>query len=234
MAGRKMIRTTTIGIVVLALSAHGASALRSAASSDALDGDLADDVRIAAPAASPPAPATVPRPAASLPAAPASERALSANPLWAVPLSQLSGTRDRPIFSSSRRPVPTAVAPQPVVAKAAPPPKKNEPERPPLSLVGTIAAGDEGFGIFLDSSTKAALRLRVGEDYQGWQLRLIQGREVTMEKDQLAAVLSMPKPGAASVGGDVRLLPASSPSSGKSLPATPRRLLINPVAEHFR
>jgi hypothetical protein len=236
MARREMMRTVAIGVVLLSLSAQGASALRSAGSSDALDGDLADDARTAEPAAAPsaPTPAAAPRPTVLPSAAPASERALSANPLWAVPLSQLPGTRERPIFSSSRRPVPAAVAAQPVVAKVAPAPKKNEPERPPLSLVGTIAGGDEGFGIFLDLPTKAAVRLKLGDDYQGWKLRLIQGREVTMEKDQLAAVLSMPKPGTASAAGDVRLLPASSASSGRSLPATPRRLLINPVAEHFR
>jgi general secretion pathway protein N len=235
MARREVMRTVTIGMMLLTLSAQGASALRSAGSSDAPDGDLADDALIAVPAGAPatPTPAAAPRPTVLPSAAPASERALSANPLWAVPLSQLPGTRERPIFSSSRRPVPAALATQPVVVKVAPAPKKSEPERPPLSLVGTIAGGDEGFGIFLDPSTKAAVRLKLGDDYQGWKLRLIQGREVTMEKDQLAAVLSMPKPGTASAG-DVRLLPAGSASSGRSLPATLRRLLINPVAEHFR
>ena len=67
--------------------------------------------------------------------------------------------------------------------------------RPPLSLVGTIASDDEGFGIFLDQSTKQALRLKLGEDYQGWRLRMIRGREVTMEKDQQEATLTLPSPG---------------------------------------
>ena len=38
-----MMRTITIGIVLLALSAHGGSALTSAASNDALDAGLADE-----------------------------------------------------------------------------------------------------------------------------------------------------------------------------------------------
>jgi general secretion pathway protein N len=135
---------------------------------------------------------------------------LSANPLWAIPLTRLSGTRDRPIFSPSRRPPPAAAAAEPVVAKAAPPPRIREPEPPQLSLVGTIASGDEGFGIFLDPSTSAALRLKVGEDYQGWKLLLIQGREATMAKDQQAAVLSLPQPGAGQATGEVRLLPAGA------------------------
>jgi hypothetical protein len=88
--------------------------------------------------------------------------------------------------------------------------RKKEPELPQLALVGTIASDEEGFGIFLDQSTKTALRLKVGEDYQGWKLRAIQGREVTMEKDQQAAVLTLPLPGAGQPGGEVRLLPASA------------------------
>ncbi|MDB5567347.1 MAG: hypothetical protein JWP84_3913 [Tardiphaga sp.] len=202
-----MRRMFTISTVLLALSVHSASALTSAVSNDALDADLADDARTAGPPAASPIPAG---PRQVVVPAPASERALSANPLWAIPLTQLSGTRDRPIFSSSRRPLPAAVVAEPVVAKATPPPRKREPEPPQLSLVGTITSGDEGFGIFLDQSTKAALRLKVGEDYQGWKLRSIQGREVTLEKDQQAAVLSLPQPGAGQAGGEVRLLPASA------------------------
>jgi hypothetical protein len=218
MAGREMMRTIMIGVVMLALTAFDASVLTSAASNDALDADLTDHIRTAGP---PAAPATE-TPAASPPAAPARQQALGANPLWAVPLTQLSGTRDRPIFSPSRRPAPAVVAAETVVAKALPPPRKHEPEPPPLSLVGTIASGDEGFGIFLDRSTKAALRLKVGEDYQDWKLRSIRAREVTMEKDQQAAVLGLPQPGAGQASGEVRLQPASLAK------------LIHPVAEHFR
>jgi hypothetical protein len=227
MAGREMMRTTTIGIVLLALLAQQAVALTTAGSNDALDADLADDARtVGTPAASStPAPIVAPALAVAPSAVPASERVLSANPLWAIPLTRLSGTRDRPIFSPSRRPPPAAVAAEPVAAKAAPPPRIREPEPPQLSLVGTIASGDEGFGIFLDPSTSAALRLKVGEDYQGWKLLLIQGREATMAKDQQGAVLSLPQPGAGQAAGEVRLLPVgaiklppvnSRPSPGRS------------------
>jgi hypothetical protein len=231
MAGREMMRTVTIGMVLLALSAHGASALTSAALDQALDTDLRDDARTAGSPAAPSTATVAVAPAVLPPAAPAPERALSANPLWAIPLTQLSGTRDRPIFSPSRRPVPAAVAAEPVVAKAAPPPRKREPEPPPLALVGTIASGDEGFGIFVDQSTKVALRLKVGEDYQGWKLRTIRGREVTLEKDQQVAILTLPQPGAAKAGGEVRLLPASPVKSPWAMPPTS---LVNPVADHFR
>jgi hypothetical protein len=218
MAGREMMRMITVGVVLLALSIHGASALTSA---DALDADLRDDAQTAGASAVPSAPIpAAPQPAILPSAAPASERTLSANPLWAIPLTQLSSTRDRPIFSPSRRPVPAAVAAESVVAKVAPPPRKPEP--PQLALVGTIASDDEGFAIFLDQSTKAALRLKIGEDYQGWKLLMIQGRDVTMARDKQVAVLSLPQPGAGSASGGTRLLSASAVTLPSAMPPLSR------------
>ena len=199
-----------IGAALLLLSLHAADAAKSTGSDDVLDAGL-DDARAAGSAvtAVPVAPPVTTVRVVAPPTAPAPERALSANPLWAIPLTQLSTTRDRPIFSPSRRPPPAAVAAESAIVKA-PAVRKKEPEVPQLALVGTIASDEEGFGIFLDQSTKGALRLKVGEDYQGWKLRAIRGREVTMEKDQQAAVLTLPQPGAAHPGGEVRLLPVSA------------------------
>ena len=128
---------------------------------------------------------------------PPQERALSANPLWAIPLATLSNTRERPIFSASRRPPPAAAAPV-TVAKAPPPPKAPRVERPPLALVGTVASDDESFAIFVDQGTRAALRLKIGEDFQGWRLRAVQGRDAILERDQQTEILSLPQPGATS------------------------------------
>jgi general secretion pathway protein N len=132
--------------------------------------------------------------------------------LWAIPLTKLSGTRDRPLFSPSRRPSPPLVASEPAPAPPPPPPQKKEIQPPPLSLVGTIASDEEGFGIFLDHATKQAIRLKIGEDYQGWRLRAIQGRQVSMEKDQQTAVLTLPLPGGES-SGEVQLIPVSTNDS---------------------
>lgn len=193
-----MMRNRVIGITVLALSVWaGVSASRSAISNPALD-DPADGVRAGSPTTSnlpePPAAVvqvTAPQPK---PAAPAAEPALSANPLWAMPLSQFPVTRERPIFSPSRRPPPVAVAPA-VAPKVVAVPKPKEPERPQLTLVGTIASDEEGFGIFLDQSSKAVLRLKIGEEFQGWKLRSVQGRETALEKDQQIVTLVLPRPG---------------------------------------
>jgi hypothetical protein len=209
-----MMRKFLIAITVLALSVYGGiSASTSAVSNDALD-DQAEGPRMGAAAASAwtnPA-ATVVQVTATPPApvAPGSERTLSANPLWAMPLAQFPVTRDRPIFSPSRRPPATAVAPV-VAPKVAAMPKPREPERPQLTLVGTIASDEEGFGIFVDQSTKAVLRLKVGEDFQGWKLRSVQGRETALEKDQQVVTLALPQPGVGQVTSEVPPPPPAPP-----------------------
>jgi general secretion pathway protein N len=125
--------------------------------------------------------------------------ALAGNPLWKLPVMELSSTRERPIFSASRRPptMPTYVAPVAI----RPPVKPPELERPAVSLVGTVIGTDVHIGVFLETATKNVVRLRVGEDHQRWVLRLITAREVTLVKDSgQAMVLNLPPPGEASDG----------------------------------
>jgi hypothetical protein len=204
MEGQQMMRRhLTIALALWALSLR-ATVAATAMSGDALDAGIEDETRLTGSGHS--EPVTTVRVVAP---SPVPQRPLSANPLWAIPLSKLSGTRDRPIFSPSRRPPPPAVAAETEAAPPPPPPPRRAPEPPPVSLVGTIAGGDESFGIFVDQSTKTPLRLKIGEDYQGWKLKTIQGREATMEKDKQAAVLTLPAPGGESAG-EVRLIPVSA------------------------
>jgi hypothetical protein len=183
---------------VLLLAAFGVAVSTSASGTDVSDIDASTPRRTEAPIASPPSDSAPPAVAVKPQGAPvvASEGAAGANPLWAIPLATLSQTRDRPIFSSSRRPPPPAVVPVPQV-KAPPPPLKSPPaERPQLSLVGTVAGSEQSFGIFLDQASKTALRLKVGEAFQGWKLRSVQGREATFERDQQITILSLAQPDA--------------------------------------
>jgi general secretion pathway protein N len=126
----------------------------------------------------------------------------SGNPLWTLPLKQLSMTRDRPIFSPSRRPPPpkqTLVAP--VAVRQVTP---AEPERPTVSLLGTIigSKADDQIGVFIDSATQSVIRLRVGEDHEGWVLRIVKARQATLVKDgEVAVVLDLPAPGEGGVTG---------------------------------
>jgi general secretion pathway protein N len=125
-------------------------------------------------------------------------RARTGNPLWAVPLRSLSATRERPIFSPSRRPPSPAVVAAPFVeAVKPPPPKPPEPDHPLLTLIGTIVGESEGIGIFLDQVTNNVVRIRTGELRSGWLLRSVQGREAIFENDLRAATLAIPAPGEA-------------------------------------
>ena len=119
----------------------------------------------------------------------------SGNPLWAFPLSSLTVTRERPLFSASRRPPAPPVVVQPVVQArpVPPPPPPRAPELPRLSLVGTVA-GDQGIAVFVDQTTQTIVRLRTGEGHDGWVLRTVGGREVTLQNDRDTAVLSLPAP----------------------------------------
>ena len=130
------------------------------------------------------------------------QSAPTGNPLWAIPLSSLTATRDRPLFLPSRRPPAPAVAGTPVVA--APPtvaPPTAEPEQPPLTLVGAVANEHEGIAVFLDQATNSVIRLKTGQDYSGWVLRSVKGREAVLQKDQRTTTLVLPVPGAQAVPG---------------------------------
>ncbi len=122
------------------------------------------------------------------------------NPLWALPLKQLSITRDRPIFSPSRRPPPPATPTYVAPVAVRSPPKPAAPERPSITLLGTIVGGDaDGIGVFIEPATRNIMRLRMGEDHDGWILRSVKTREVTLVKDRERVVLELPPPGEASM-----------------------------------
>ena len=149
------------------------------------------------------------------------ERILSANPLWGMPVKQFTVTRERPIFLPSRRPPvppPSAVT----VAKVVAPPKPKEPEQPQLSLVGTIASEEDKIGIFVDLATKAVLRLRIGEEFQGWKLQSVQGREVSFQKKQQSFVVALPQPGLSQPSVAVREEPPVLPDT-RLLPVNARQ-----------
>lgn len=116
-----------------------------------------------------------------------------ANAVLAIPLSKLSMTRDRPIFSPSRRPPPPPALP--VIAKQVEPAKPAEPDQPPLILVGTVAGDDSGIAVFVEQTTENIVRLQVNESHQGWTLRSIQGREVTLLKGRKSSILALAPPG---------------------------------------
>ena len=113
------------------------------------------------------------------------------NPLWTIPLSALTATRERPLFSASRRP--------PVVAAPIVAPQKHEvlapapPERPLLTLVGTIVSRKVSLAMLQGSNAAAISRLRVGQENSGWQVRGISLRSVVVEKGAQSVELHLPR-----------------------------------------
>jgi hypothetical protein len=131
----------------------------------------------------PPAADQLPAPAARLP---------TGNPLWAVPLRVLNITRERPLFSPSRRPPPPAIVAAPSVAPAQAAPRPGEPDHPLLTLVGTIIGDHEGIGIFVDQASKSVISIKTGQDHDGWTLRTVRERETVFERRQREAILALP------------------------------------------
>ena len=199
MAGREMIRHARVFALALVVGTCGA--LAAAAAPDlAVDPGLRAVPRPPALGFDPPTPDPAPAPSLPAPAQVSPDTATTApvthagNPLWAVPLSTLTVTRERPLFTSSRRPPAPPVAAAPVIqARPPPPPPPREPERPRLSLVGTVG-GDDGIAVFVDQATQAIVRLRTGEGHDGWVLRAVGGREVTLQNDSNTAILALPRP----------------------------------------
>jgi general secretion pathway protein N len=106
--------------------------------------------------------------------------------LWSIPLTSLTATRERPIFSPTRRPPPVLVKSAPTQAAST--------GQPSLALVGAIAGENEGIAIFLDGATKNIIRMKTGESHGGWTLRAVKAREAILENEQHRATLTLPPP----------------------------------------
>jgi general secretion pathway protein N len=142
--------------------------------------------------------------------------ARAGNPLWAIPMRKLSATRERPLFSPSRRP-PTpviAAAPAPIAVVAPPPP---EPENPPLVLVGTIIGENEKIAIFINLTSNETKRVREGEAEAGWILRSVELRTTVLERNNRSVTLDLPKRGGEPSPGSPTI-PAAALPVGPGLP----------------
>ena len=139
------------------------------------------------------------------------------NPLWAIPLDNLRATRERPLFSASRRPpAPPVAAAAPVEAPPPAPPPPPEAEKPQLALVGVVH-GAEDIGIFVNQMDQSVIRLRVGQDDHGWVVRAADLRAVTLQKDSQQVKLELPaRDLTAPPGSEVASMapPGAVPSAG--------------------
>lgn len=177
-------------------------------------------------ASKPRSPAPAPPPAVERsPPRPAAER-LSDNPLWAIPLGRLTASRERPLFAPTRSPPQAAVVAKPAPAPIAPP-KPVEAEKPQLSLLGTIV-GREKIGLFIDSVSKAVVRLKAGEHHKGWTLRAVRPHQVELARGLDIAILDIPPPDIRAGGAPVAALAAPVLAAPAVMQASPSP--VNPAS----
>lgn len=116
------------------------------------------------------------------------------NPLWSIPFSALTATRERPIFSASRRaPQPAVVAPHSDPIEPPAPLKVTEPLS--LALIGAVVGANDAIAVFLNRTDQKIIRLRQGESHAGWILTAVQPREVTLNKADRIEVLALQRSG---------------------------------------
>jgi hypothetical protein len=116
---------------------------------------------------------------------------VTGNPLWTIPIGALSETSARPVFSPSRRPPTPSVFTPPDVPPAKPLPPPKGPDRPRLTLLGTIIGESNAIAIFLDETSHGAIRLQTGQSHGGWILRSVRGRVARFERDHQEAIVTL-------------------------------------------
>lgn len=207
------------GLTVLCMVAGLAGA--SAATSSRMD-ILSDD---AAPSAADSVDVGATRPIAR-PAQAVSKPIPRGNPLWSVPLSALTVTQERPIFSAMRRPPPRAVAASPAEEVNVPVPPKPVEAPPPLLLVGAVVGEGEAIAIFVNRTDQKVVRLRQGESLGGWSLTGVQPREVTLKQGDRSEVLALQRP-----DGTPAAPPAGAPAVAAVSPDAGGKLTMPTTAD---
>jgi general secretion pathway protein N len=156
------------------------------------------------------------------PAPTASAPAPRGNPLWSVPLSVLTVTQERPIFSATRRPPPRAVAAAPADEVHVPPPPRPAEAPPPLMLVGAVVGEGDAIAILINRTDQKVVRLRQGESVGGWSLTSVLPREVTFKLGDRSEVLALQRPdGTTTPAGPPGAAAAPLDGGGKlTIPAT--------------
>jgi len=98
------------------------------------------------------------------------------NPLAAPSLDRLSATRERPLFTPSRR-----AAPPPPVASTAPIESVAAP--PHIALVGVVISVQGPRAVINDMALNKIARVRIGDEIDGWIVRQIEERLLVLSRD---------------------------------------------------
>jgi hypothetical protein len=161
--------------------------------------------------------ATLPAPAAEPAPHTESHRdgAPPVSPLAAQPLERMSNTRDRPLFSPTRRPP----APPPGVAVAPPPPLPP----PDVALLGVVMDGEDARAVVRAGPAEKILRVGIGDDIGGWKVGQIEARQLVLLLDGRTATFTM-------FTGSNTKSPANASAAGPPSGAPPGSVAQQPQA----
>jgi hypothetical protein len=112
--------------------------------------------------------------------------AVLATPLAGQPLDGLRASRERPLFSPTRRPPP----PPPSVTERSPEPPAPLPP-PNVSLFGIVMDDGEARAIVRTAPAADVLHVRTGDDIGGWKVAQIEGRRLVLSLDGRLATFTM-------------------------------------------
>jgi general secretion pathway protein N len=111
------------------------------------------------------------------------------NPIVAQSIGSLSATRERPIFSPTRRPPALpAAAPAPIVRRADPAPPSPPPD---VVLLGVVIGPDTADALVHSESPDKTLRVRIGDDIGGWKVSRIEQHELVLSLADRSAIFTI-------------------------------------------
>jgi hypothetical protein len=105
------------------------------------------------------------------------------NPLAAHALKEFTATRDRPLFTPSRRPPAEPTALRDVAPPPAPPPD--------LTLFGILVGADGPSAIVRGAPSEKVVHVRVGDQVDGWKIAQIGERQIVLSRDDRSVIFKM-------------------------------------------
>ena len=129
------------------------------------------------------------------------------------PLEELRATRERPLFSPSRRPDEAALGPEAG-------PVEESPDSLPFELTGVVMGTDVAIAILRNRDTQETVQLRRGETLEAWSIEEIAARHIVLRQEDRQVRLELFP---AKAEGSA----AAPPLPGASIPMRPNPNIVN-------
>jgi hypothetical protein len=113
--------------------------------------------------------------------------AMLGNPLWAVTLDRLPATRDRPLFSPSRRPPAPPESHQVKVVAAVPTPRGP----PSIVLLGVVTDISGAWALVRAGGSDKTMHARIGDEIAGWKVSEIASRGMVLSSEDRSVSFSL-------------------------------------------